>query len=287
MRDTGRLPDDIYSDCPLNEPLDNTDIQIPIVDTEIDGVPIANCSVGWFSPDAIATKRQSWKRARADHYQRDMVKTAEAGTKTQMVLKATVAATHVDFYALADRAKVADLLQDVSHLGASRSGGLGSVQGWETLLSPGEWWFTGPGRRLMRMLPLAYADGATGDYDARESTLRAPYWHSRTRTLCAVPVQRLGEPLTGAAGSFFVTPHAVERYRERIPGKARLSYNEALTELIELTSKAHFVGMRGDGSELWRVGRPTRLRFRVGRSAPGLPQIMTVMMPFDTRWAQA
>lgn len=282
MRETGRLPDDVFEGCPLSAALEDVDIQIPIVDTWIDGIPVANVSIGWFSPDAIATKRQSWKRARADRYQADKIKTSEAGTKTQMVLKATVSATHVDFFALADRERIESLLRDVSHLGAGRSGGLGLVHGWEVMPAPGQWWFQGPGGRLMRALPAGFASVAARS-ERRQATLRAPYWHPRTRALCDVPVQQLGEPLTGASGAFFVTPHAVDRYRERVPGKRRLSYEQALSELVDLLRGAKFVSIREDGTELWRVGKPTRLRFRVGRSGPGLPQVMSVMMPFDHR----
>lgn len=281
MRETGALPDDVFADCPISASLEDTDIQIPIVDDYVNGVPLAKISIGWFSPDATATKRQNWKRARAEHYARDMVKTSEASSKTQMVLKQTVTALHVDFYALGDREKLASLLRDVSTLGAGRSGGLGNVAGWEILDAPGQWWFQGPGRRLMRTLPADFGLDVT-EYDERMATLRAPYWHQRTQRLCHVPVQRLGEPLAaGARGGFFVTPHAVERYRERIPGKARLSYERARDELVELTRKAHFVRHQRDGSELWRVGKPTRLRMRVVRSGPGLPQVTTVLPAFD------
>lgn len=285
MRETGRLPDDVYADCPSRAPLDDTDIQIPIVDTDLDGFPVANISIGWFSPDAIASKRQNWKRARADHYQQALVKTSEAGTKTQMVLKQTVSALHVTFYALGDRDKLESLLRDVGALAAARSGGLGVVRGWEIGPAPGEWWFKGPGKRLMRTLPARAAEHFdAADYDERPATVRAPYWHHRTRCLARVPVQRLGEGLTdGAKGNYFVTPHAVERYRERIPGKRRLSYEEALGELINLLAKAHFVRAEADGTELWRVGRPNRLRFKVSRESHGLPQVLTVMMPFDRK----
>ena len=279
LRETGRLPDDVYADCPLSESVENTDIPIPIVDTVIGGASVASVSIGWFSPDAIATKRQNWKRARAENYNRDIVKVSAAQNKTQMVLKQTVAALHIDFYAIGERDRLESLLRDVGSLGAARSGGIGAVQGWEILPAPGEWWFVGPGGRLMRTLPAIEAPNWI-EYDERMATLRAPYWHQRTSAVCHVPIQRLGERLDGAVGEFFVTPHAIERYRERVPGKARLSYEQALGELVKLLRTAHFVSLSGDGTELWRVGRPTRLRFRVGRAAPGLPQVLTVMMPF-------
>lgn len=92
---------------------------------------------------------------------------------------------------------------------------------------------------------------------------------------------------TGAVGKFFVTPHAVTRYIERVrPGIERA---QALRELIYIGELAHKVGpyrgLRGLGVELefWRGPRfgnlrQSKLRFVV---APGsgseLPQIVTVL----------
>lgn len=223
IRETGRPPDDVYSGCPVSAPLDATDIQIPIVDTVVGGIPIAHASVGWFAPDAVATKRQNWKRADAENYNQPIVKVSEAGTKTQMVLKATVTTTHVDFYVEGERAKLLDLLGDVAALGAGRSGGIGAVHGWEAIPVPVCWWWLGPGERLMRTLPASTHGDARG-CDIREATLRAPYWHPRTRRTCGVPIQRLGEPLGEIAGDFFVTGHAA-------PALSRAGSRRATIEL--------------------------------------------------------
>lgn len=203
IRETGRTPDDVYQGCPRDLPLADVDIPIPVADAvcggpELDATPLAHASCGWFSPDAVATKLQSWKRADAEHYAAKIVRTSMAENKTQMVLKATVTAQHVDFYVQGDRLMLKDLLRDATVLGAGRSGGLGLVHGWE-ILAAEPWWWTGPGGRLMRTLParLAEAHGATR-YDLRTATLRAPYWHPRTRCEAAVPVQVLGEPVDPA-----------------------------------------------------------------------------------------
>lgn len=284
IRETGRLPDDVYAACPIDAALGDTDIQIPIVDTELAGTPIAHASIGWFSPGAIATKRQSWKRANAEDYGKPIVKVSEAANKTQMILKATVTALHLDFYMQGDRERLTDLLRDVSHIGAGRSGGLGQIEGWEVLSSPADWWWFGPGRRLMRSLPLATAVGA-GQFDEREATLRAPYWHPRTRQLCGVPAQQLGEPLGQAAGEFFITGHAVRRFRERVPGAGRLSYDQALGELIRTMRDAHFVKTLNNGLDLWRGPKPHRLRLRVAAGRSGLlPQLVTVVRGCDAGW---
>jgi hypothetical protein len=81
----------------------------------------------------------------------------------------------------------------------------------------------------------------------------------------------------GAQGSWFITPHAVARYREKIDSRA--SYAAALARLVEMSTAAHRVSVQADGVEVWRVGkRHGRLRFKV-HSAHGdeLPQLLTVL----------
>lgn len=82
------------------------------------------------------------------------------------------------------------------------------------------------------------------------------------------------------AGSFFITPHAVRRYRERVPGKSALTYEAALAELIRDLDCAHFVKHQ-NGVELWRGSKPHRLRYRVSRSFDGAPQVITVLRGCD------
>jgi len=75
--ETGRAPDDVFSDCPLETPLADTDIQIPIVDDTTYGeVPIARASCGVFAPGAVASVRWRRTRPRADYYGVDVVKVA-------------------------------------------------------------------------------------------------------------------------------------------------------------------------------------------------------------------
>lgn len=95
-------------------------------------------------------------------------------------------------------------------------------------------------------------------------------------------------------GRFFVTPHAVEKYRKHyVP---RLSYGAALEALVLLTSSGKRVGpylgkqlpkkYPGLRLEVWRgarVGpvrqqdRRSRLRFVVGYGPGELPQVITVL----------
>jgi hypothetical protein len=77
-----------------------------------------------------------------------------------------------------------------------------------------------------------------------------------------------------AAGKFFVTPHAVKRYIQRVHKGA--TYEQALGEIINELMGARFVKGR-NGAELWRTGRPLRLRLVIGRANPGLPQVLTIL----------
>lgn len=81
------------------------------------------------------------------------------------------------------------------------------------------------------------------------------------------------------AGRWFVTPHAVQRYRERIDPRA--TYDEALAYLIAASNRAHPVKEIEPGLWMWREGAPRRLRYRVSTNGDGLPQLVTVLTPFD------
>lgn len=188
-RETGRMPDDVYSECPIDAPLSDTDIQIPIADSfEFGDVPIALASCGVFAPGSVATVRWRRTRPRADYYGVDSVKVATADMKAHNIPAPTVAASYVDFYVVGDRSLLTDLLRDVSHLGARRGGGLGALHGWE--VTPHEdWSLFGPGGNLMRILPDTGTDRVSADL--RQATLRAPYWHPRTRCQAWVPIRSL------------------------------------------------------------------------------------------------
>lgn len=78
-----------------------------------------------------------------------------------------------------------------------------------------------------------------------------------------------------AVGRFFITPHAVRRYQERV---RPCSYEEALAALIEASKSAHKVKDLEPGVEVWRAPRRHgRIRLRVSTKGPGLPQVMTVL----------
>ena len=78
-----------------------------------------------------------------------------------------------------------------------------------------------------------------------------------------------------AKGRFFVTPHAVERYRERV--HRGISYEQALEEIIETSENAHYV-KDYNGGQYWRGPKPMRLRMIVAPSTRDcLPQIVTIL----------
>ena len=81
------------------------------------------------------------------------------------------------------------------------------------------------------------------------------------------------------AGKWFITPHAVKRYQRRCNGHSK--YENALGELIRLSEQAHYVKDKHPGIELWRTGKPHRLRMIVSTRREGLPQLITVLKGHD------
>lgn len=78
-----------------------------------------------------------------------------------------------------------------------------------------------------------------------------------------------------ARGRWFVTPHAVRRYIERV--RPELTYEQALEELVAASMRARRLRETSPGVALYRDGRPLRTRFRVAENGPGLPQLLTVL----------
>lgn len=84
-----------------------------------------------------------------------------------------------------------------------------------------------------------------------------------------------------AAGRWFIGPHSVRRYIERVA--PRLSYEDALERMISESERSHYVRTERDGCELWRGPKPARARFIVQPQATGLPVLRTVLAEFDGR----
>jgi len=85
-----------------------------------------------------------------------------------------------------------------------------------------------------------------------------------------------------ARGKWFITPHAVKRYIQRVAPS--LTYEEALEELVFMSSKARRIKEMSPGIALYRGGKPLRLRFRVAECGDGLPRLLTVMKGHDRKY---
>jgi len=85
--------------------------------------------------------------------------------------------------------------------------------------------------------------------------------------------------VVAAVGRWFITPHAVARYIERVDPRA--SYEVALARLIAESETATRVKEIEPGVALYRGRKPRRLRYRVAETGEGLPQLLTVLSPFD------
>ncbi|MFY9825577.1 MAG: hypothetical protein WAM82_29655 [Thermoanaerobaculia bacterium] len=79
------------------------------------------------------------------------------------------------------------------------------------------------------------------------------------------------------SGSWFITPHAVEKYIQRFA--PRFTYEEALGALIRESTHARRVKVLPTGLVLYRGPKPRRLRFFLQENveAPALPVLVTVL----------
>lgn len=79
------------------------------------------------------------------------------------------------------------------------------------------------------------------------------------------------------AGRFFVTPHAVERFRARIA--PRLSYDQALGVIARsLESADRWKKAKSRPDHYWlRTRRPYALRVLVGPGEGPLPAVVTIL----------
>lgn len=138
-------------------------------------------------------------------------------------------------------------------------------------------------------MTIIFDEGAIAAFRAE---MRRPERAHETHAIEVREAQSLADPKRGATGRFFVTPHAVSRYRERY--RQACGYRHALRELILITSAGKRVGPTHDGrGEIWRgprIGskakqdRRSRLRFVVCAGAHGeKPQVVTVLAPREKR----
>lgn len=187
IRDTGRMPSDVFSGCPRDR---FVDIPVPIADTTIAGLPIACASWGQPAPEASEGVRYRRKRARVELLRtpggRGNVVTGGGPYKSLNVPTCVLATPYLDFFVRGDRALLVDLLRDVGAVGRCRAGGLGAVLGAEISEDPEDRSLVWRGRP-QRTLPATDQEYEPGSYVVREAGTRAPYWHRTVRTLCVVP----------------------------------------------------------------------------------------------------
>lgn len=195
--ETGRMPDDVFCGSPRNGTIEEMDIQIPICDKHLSvgekRIPVACISSGWFSPEATSSVRWIRCRPRAEGYAMKVVNVAMAEFKATNTPVSSVTANYIDFYSIGDPDIIRRLLTDLPNISADRSCGMGSVLGWEVTVGDTntEWpVFQGSDGRVMRSVPTGYLR-CPKEFDTRNATLRAPYWHKRSNVLCDVPVQRI------------------------------------------------------------------------------------------------
>lgn len=84
------------------------------------------------------------------------------------------------------------------------------------------------------------------------------------------------------SGEWFITPHAVRRYIERVDRFA--TYEQALEVLIGWSRVARPKKEIAPGVWLYRGPRPFRLRLRVSHNGGGAPQLLTVLKSKDREW---
>ena len=118
------------------------------------------------------------------------------------------------------------------------------------------------------------------DYRERnKARCRAWYEAHKAEHVRNVEVRRVLK--SGVKGPWFMTPHAVERFRNRAGWQRASDYESALAALIDESRGAHFVKTLNTGAELWRGPKPRRLRFIVGAGDGALPALVTVLGSYD------
>ena len=88
-------------------------------------------------------------------------------------------ALYVEWYCVARKEELENLLRFCTHLGKKTSQGWGAVLNWEVIEWPEDWAIRGPGNRLMRAVPVR-GDGFL--YGVRPS-----YWNNRHIFPCKMP----------------------------------------------------------------------------------------------------
>jgi CRISPR type IV-associated protein Csf3 len=169
-------------------------IQLPLAEEERQGHRFWACSWAWPSPGAIEGVRYWRKRADVERYGLSpsaKIVTAGGAYKSLNLPRPVVHTPFLDVYLRGDRELLTRMLRRVDRLGRA---GLGGLLGAEIDDDPDDRSLVLDGAP-QRSLPIsglldtaAYREGT---YAIREATLRPPYWHRASETLCVVPRRTL------------------------------------------------------------------------------------------------
>lgn len=180
---TGRTPDEVGLGTG-----DFVDVPIPIADGERCGRLVHRVSVA----QGVYLQRERFirRRTRAEKLALAKVPETMGPYKAHSLPAATRVAGVLRFHAVVDAERLFPLLQGVHGLGRGRQAGFGQVALWR-MLPVGEdmsWTVSGA---PARPLPVESAEAARKEFgkaiDVGVVGCRAPYWHLKTRALCALP----------------------------------------------------------------------------------------------------
>lgn len=289
-----RLLGDTLMSLPSKKPIDISCLKLPLAKTG----SCWHCSVSQFNTDQ---KYVTKIYGRFDAENIGHVKTKKKRIplmsghfKSTMVSIPTSLATEVRFYARGSLDECKWLFANVTALGKDRNKGYGAVQSMNIEEVPEDWSLFRDGV-VMRPIPVREMPEGWMQPGTQASVMNLthapPYWNRAAAVQCVAPGSRLVSPRAeqcwqavdglngGFRGNWFITPHAVERYIQRIrPG---ITYDQALEDLIAYSGTARRVKEWKLGVDLYRSGRPLRLRLMVGKREDGAPQLLTVYAGHD------
>ncbi len=198
VRETGRLPDDVFHGIERDGAVD---IPIPLADEVIGDLPIACAS--WGMPPWIAVPSRRWrrKRPRAEAYNVTRLQVAGGWAKNLNIPVPTLVTPWLDFFVRGDRALIEELLRDMGGLGRDSTRGPATVLGYEVTSDPEDRSLRFEDRP-QRAIPFVMDGGpwdprsyAPDGFEERAMATRAPYWATTaTETVCACPSLRISRP---------------------------------------------------------------------------------------------
>lgn len=185
---TGEVPQDVFSGYrgpPVNLPL-------PLASVDWHGHALWACSWAAPPPEAHAVEGvRLWrKRANVDHYcLPGKVITSGGPYKSLNIPRAVLHTPCLDTYLRGDPDLLRPLLANLSRLGRAGLGSVAAVEVTDAAEDRALVWQDRP----QRSLPVpdeatACASYAPGSYALRVCSVRPPYWHRASETLCVVPL---------------------------------------------------------------------------------------------------